>query len=89
MLSAVILGRKKSSSSAHFWIKAPLSQGSRGCVCRGGRPGRGHGLLAWKMCAKGMVKWREAAQSLHPLLAMGGERQPPGQRLQLPSFYRS
>lgn len=89
MLSAAILGRKKSSSSACFWIEAPLGQGSCGCVCRGGGPGRGHGLLAWKRCAKGMVEGREVAQSLHPLPAVGGEMQPPGQRLQLRSFSRS
>lgn len=66
VLLAVILGRKKSPSSARFWTKAPLSQDSCGCACRGGRPGRGHGLVAWKVCAKGTVKGREAAQSLRP-----------------------
>jgi len=61
MPSAVTLGRMKSSSSARFWIKAPLSQGSHGCICRGGQPGRGHRLLARKTGAKDMVKGREAA----------------------------
>lgn len=36
-----------------------------------------------------MVEGREVAQSLHPLPAVGGEMQPPGQRLRLPSFCRS
>lgn len=71
------------SGSRHGSVRASMA------VCRGGWPGRGHGLLAWKMCTKGIVKGMEVAQSLHSLLAVGGEMQPPGQCLQLPSFYRS
>lgn len=88
MLSSVIWVIKKSPSSARFRTKAPFSQGSCGCVCRGDWPGRAHGLLAWKTCAKGMVKGKGTAQSLRPQLAVGGEMLP-GQRLLQPCCYRS